>query len=109
MSLLTPQATPRVADLLLLLNRVFCFGCALIFSWLFLGVVFENKVYSFNTLAVILSILAWLSATVFLYRSMSRHSGGPDYPPADVAAALQCINCGNYFLCPVKKFYRVPG
>ena len=73
MSLLTPQATPRVADLLLLLNRVFCFGCALIFSWLFLGVVFENKVYSFNTLAVILSILAWLSATVFLYRSMSRH------------------------------------
>src|SRR5690606_13800117 len=55
MSLLPPQRPAlRVADLLQTVHRIFCICCALIFSWLFLGVLFENKIYSFNTLAVIL-------------------------------------------------------
>lgn len=74
MSLLTPQRPAlRAADLLQTVHRIFCICCALIFSWLFLGVLFENKIYNFNTLAVIFSILCWLVATVYLYRALNRH------------------------------------
>ena len=68
-----PLLTPRVSAVFVsYFHRCYCFCFAIIFSWLFLGVLFENKVYSFNTLAIIVSILGWLAATAYLYRWMSR-------------------------------------
>lgn len=71
-----PLPTPRGSSAVIQhFHRFFCFCFALLFSWLFLGVLFENRIYSFNTLGTIVSILGWLIATTYLYRWLSqRHA-----------------------------------
>lgn len=68
-----PLPTPRGSSAVIQhFHRFFCFCFALLFSWLFLGVLFENRIYSFNTLGTIVSILGWLIATTYLYRWLSQ-------------------------------------
>lgn len=53
-------------------HTAFCFLFAMIFSWLFLGILFENKIYSFKTLAVIFVMTGWMLLTAYFFRWVNR-------------------------------------
>jgi hypothetical protein len=57
----------------LLLITVFNYLFGLTFLWLFLSIIFNNQIYSFNGLSVFFCILGWLMVTCGFYKAISNH------------------------------------
>lgn len=58
---------------LLIISFYYTFGIA--FLWVFLKVTFNNQIYSFNTLHVVLYVIAWLLATSYTYKKFNKNEG----------------------------------
>ena len=53
------------------LIRTFYFCFALIFSWLFANILLDNKIYTFNTLNVLIFFFIWLIVSCLIYKKIA--------------------------------------
>ena len=44
---------------------------AFVFSWLFLGILFDNQIYKFNTLPVVIYLFAWIFVTSCIFKVLN--------------------------------------
>lgn len=56
-----------------LLTKSFYYVFGIVFLWIFLNITFNNKIYSFNILHIVLYVIAWLLATSYIYKMINKN------------------------------------